>query len=142
LQAIQQTPGVLVSIAHGELQIREGGGSISPGQVDQGQVVVDDPPIPSNGSCCERLFQVGFRLGQATLLVVEHPSVQRGRTQGGIQLQGSGVVVEGLLGVSEGAEGIGPVVEAFGGFGRERDADAEGVDSLLELSESEPASPW
>ena len=89
-EPVPEQAGPLVAVARRRLQVREGGGPIAAGEVDQGQVVVDDPQVLAAGGRGERPLQVGGRLGEAALLIVEDAPVQRGRGQRGVPLAGPG----------------------------------------------------
>src|SRR3712207_9432352 len=56
--------------------------------------------------------------------VVQHPAVERGGHQDGVEPQGLVIIVQRLLGPAERLEGQGTVVEAARGLGRRADADA------------------
>src|SRR5512144_948649 len=71
MEALIEVVGILVSVVHRGLQVRQGCGPISTGQVDQRSVVMDHPQGFTSGCRSERLFQVGGRIGITTFHIYQ-----------------------------------------------------------------------
>jgi len=106
------------------------------GQVDERQIVQDDPAQLSVPDRCQCTIEIVAGCAVATESITNHAPVECGVREVLVEIQGPVIIRRGEVEPAEGLIGQPSVVVALCCFRRKRNGDSEGVDRLLETVET------
>ena len=120
----------------------EGRGTITASPVDECEIIVDAALNLRVRRGLEGVSEIGQRLREASGLIGKDTAIQERVREPRIELQGVGVITEGLFGASQRFGRKGPIKVTLRRPGFQCDTDAERRNRVLESPQTVVAEPF